>query len=398
MKQYLKIKIFILMMFGFSFSQTQPDLTVLFDQFDSTVTVYVDGDEIVIEADGVPGHLSPYFVQTYNQSNNGFYFWEDSDGDGINDLWMVTPSNMNLNPNRIAGQSYEFRVPLHPEINPNGPSDTFLGPIGASINGVPFFNEYESPTETLTNQVIQSFDPGNGHPAPQGRYHYHFPPESLYTVTEDNFLGFAADGFPVYGPKNPDSTNAQNLDDYHGEYGPTPDFPDSIYHYHTNFNTPYIIGAFAGTVGTGFGGGGGGGDPPDCDEVPPGQPCCGDGICGGPENETNCPEDCSSNVSLDYNSILPNKFSLEQNVPNPFNPTTIIRFNIPGSVGARHVSPLQLRIYDITSRLVETLLEEKLESGIHEVQWDASNQPSGVYFAELISGDVRKIRKMILLK
>ncbi|SVB18073.1 uncharacterized protein METZ01_LOCUS170927, partial [marine metagenome] len=289
-------------------AQDQPDMTILFNYFDSTVTIYVDNDEIVIEGDGVPSHLSPYFVQTYDQTQNGFYYWLDSDGDGINDLWMQTPANMNLNPNRIAQQGYEFRIPLYPAINPNGPADTFLGPIGVSINGVPFFNEYESPTETLTNQVIQSFDPGNGHPAPQGRYHYHFPPESLITVTEDNFLGFAGDGFPVYGPKNPDGNNAQNLDDYHGEFGPTPDFPDSIYHYHTNFTSPYIIGAFAGTLGTGFGGGGGGGgggDPPDCGEVPPGAPCCGDGNCGGPETETNCPEDCAT--TIDY-TIIVNEF------------------------------------------------------------------------------------------
>ena len=289
-------------------AQDPPDMTILFDYFDSTVTIYIDGDEIVIEGDGVPSHLSPYFVQTYGQTQNGFYYWFDSDGDGINDLWMQTPANMNLNPNRIAQQGYEFRIPLYPAINPNGPADTFLGPIGVSINGVPFFNEYESPTETLTNQVIQSFDPGNGHPAPQGRYHYHFPPESLITVTEDNFLGFAGDGFPVYGPKNPDGNNAQNLDDYHGEFGPTPDFPDSIYHYHTNFTSPYIIGAFAGTLGTGFGGGGGGGgggDPPDCGEVPPGAPCCGDGNCGGPETETNCPEDCAT--TIDY-TIMVNEF------------------------------------------------------------------------------------------
>ena len=289
-------------------AQDPPDMTILFDYFDSTVTIYVDGDEIVIEGDGVPSHLSPYFVQTYGQTQNGFYYWLDSDGDGINDLWMQTPANMNLNPNRIAQQGYEFRIQLYPAINPNGPADTFLGPIGVSINGVPFFNEYESPTETLTNQVIQSFDPGNGHPAPQGRYHYHFPPESLITVTEDNFLGFAGDGFPVYGPKNPDGNNAQNLDDYHGEFGPTPDFPDSIYHYHTNFTSPYIIGAFAGTLGTGFGGGGGGGgggDPPDCGEVPPGAPCCGDGNCGGPETETNCPEDCAT--TIDY-TIMVNEF------------------------------------------------------------------------------------------
>ena len=289
-------------------AQDPPDMTILFDYFDSTVTIYVDGDELVIEGDGVPSHLSPYFVQTYGQTQNGFYYWLDSDGDGINDLWMQTPANMNLNPNRIAQQGYEFRIPLYPAINPNGPADTFLGPIGVSINGVPFFNEYESPTETLTNQVIQSFDPGNGHPAPQGRYHYHFPPESLITVTEDNFLGFSGDGFPVYGPKNPDGNNAQNLDDYHGEFGPTPDFPDSIYHYHTNFTSPYIIGAFAGTLGTGFGGGGGGGgggDPPDCGEVPPGAPCCGDGNCGGPETETNCPEDCAT--TIDY-TIMVNEF------------------------------------------------------------------------------------------
>jgi len=284
-------------------AQDQSDMTILFNYFDSTVTIYVDGNDIVIEGDGVPSHLSPYFVQTYGQTQNGFYYWLDHNGDGINDFWMQTPANMNLNPNRIAQQGYEFRIPLHPAINPNGPADTFLGPIGVSINGVPFFNEYESPTETLTNQVIQSFDPGNGHPAPQGRYHYHFPPESLITVTEDNFLGFAGDGFPVYGPKNPNGNNAQNLDDYHGEFGPTPDFPASIYHYHTNFTSPYIIGAFAGTLGTGFGGGGGGGGfPPDCDQVPPGMPCCGDGTCGGPETEANCPEDCAT--TIDYTIII----------------------------------------------------------------------------------------------
>jgi len=295
-------------------AQDEPDMTILFNYFDSTVTIYVDNDEIVVEGDGVPSHLSPYFVQTYAQTQNGFYYWLDNNGDGINDFWMQTPANMNLNPNRIAQQGYEFRIPLHPAINPNGPADTFLGPIGISINGVPFFNEYESPTETLTNQVIQSFDPGNGHPAPQGRYHYHFPPESLITVTEDNFLGFAGDGFPVYGPKNPDGNNAQNLDDYHGEFGPTPDFPDSIYHYHTNFSSPYIIGAFAGTIGTGFGGGGGGGGgglPPNCDQVPPGMPCCGDGNCGGPETETNCPEDCAT--TIDYTIIVNEFMAANQN-------------------------------------------------------------------------------------
>ena len=70
----------------------------------------------------------------------------------------------------------------------------------------------------------------------------------VFSILEDNFLGFAADGFPIYGPKNPDSLNVSGLDDCNGEYGPTPDFPDSIYHYHTISVAPYIIGAYCGDL------------------------------------------------------------------------------------------------------------------------------------------------------
>ena len=62
---------------------------------------------------------------------------------------------------------------------------------------------------------------------------------------QDNFLGFVADGFPDLWTKNPDSLNASVFDDCNGEYGPTPDFPDSIYHYHTI--AVLNIGAIAGT-------------------------------------------------------------------------------------------------------------------------------------------------------
>ena len=273
----------------------QNDMTILFQYFDETVDIYVDGDEIVISADGVPSHLSPYFPETYNDSQNGLYYFEDLDEDGINDWYIDPHDEMNVNPNQIGLQDYEFRIPLYPEINSDGPTDTFLGSIGVSLNGVPLYNEYEGPVDELNMQTILSFDLAQGHPAPGGVYHYHFPPESLFVSSEDNFIGFAADGFPVYGPKNNDGYNVEDLDDFHGEFGPTPDFPDSIYHYHTTYTTPYIIGAFAGSIGTGFGGGGGGGGGGvvDCDDAPPGAPCCGDGICGGPETENNCPEDCA---------------------------------------------------------------------------------------------------------
>ena len=271
----------------------QNDMTVLFQYFDDSIDIYVDEDEIVISADGIPSHLSPYFPETYNDSENGLYYFEDLNSDGIND-WYINPHNgMNVNPNQIGLQDYEFRIPLNPVINPDGPTDTFLGEIGVSLNGVPLYNEYEDPVDQLDPQTILSFDLSQGQPAPGGLYHYHFPPESLFVSTEDNFIGFAADGFPVYGPKNMDGYNVDNLDDYHAEFGPTPDFPDSVYHYHTNYTSPYIIGAFAGAIGTGFGpgDGGGGDDIVDCEDVPPGAPCCGDGICGGPETDDNCPDD-----------------------------------------------------------------------------------------------------------
>ena len=84
-----------------SFSQEYPDLTILFEYFDETVEIYADGYEIVINADGVPHHKSPYFARTWAQTDNGFYYFIDEDGDGINDMWR-NAAGVNLNPNRIA--------------------------------------------------------------------------------------------------------------------------------------------------------------------------------------------------------------------------------------------------------------------------------------------------------
>ena len=104
------------------------------------------------------------------------------------------------------------------------------------------------------------------------------------------------------------------------------------------------------------------------------------------------------NVQLtnDTPNMQPKQFSLYPNFPNPFNPTTTIRFDIP--VGARHDSPLQLNIYDIAGRLVATLVDGWLNPGIHEIQWNGSKQASGVYFVEMVSGSFRVVQKMMLLK
>ena len=91
-------------------------------------------------------------------------------------------------------------------------------------------------------------------------------------------------------------------------------------------------------------------------------------------------------------AILLSDFSLHQNYPNPFNPNTTIRFEVETH---RHAT---LHIYDITGRVVKTLVDEQLQPGEYEVQWDASNVASGVYFYRLHAGDRQITRKLVLLK
>ena len=94
------------------------------------------------------------------------------------------------------------------------------------------------------------------------------------------------------------------------------------------------------------------------------------------------------------NGIVPETVHLYSNYPNPFNPATTIRFDIPVET-YRNTS---LQIFDITGRMVETLVNEKLEPGQHEIQWKASQHSSGVYFLRMETALFTKTQKMILLK
>ena len=96
-------------------------------------------------------------------------------------------------------------------------------------------------------------------------------------------------------------------------------------------------------------------------------------------------------VAIDV-EFLPNTFELYEPFPNPFNPTTAIRF----SVAATHAS--QLQVFDITGRLVETLIDKDLNQGEYTIQWNASSLPSGVYFVRLTSSMKTQTRKVLLLK
>ncbi|NOS85993.1 MAG: T9SS type A sorting domain-containing protein [Ignavibacteria bacterium] len=94
---------------------------------------------------------------------------------------------------------------------------------------------------------------------------------------------------------------------------------------------------------------------------------------------------------------IPQKYELLQNYPNPFNPVTKIRFNIPAFVETtRRV--VSLRIYDVLGKEIAVLVNENLKPGIYEIDWNAEDIPSGVYFYSLITNEFTQTKKMVVLK
>jgi hypothetical protein len=91
-------------------------------------------------------------------------------------------------------------------------------------------------------------------------------------------------------------------------------------------------------------------------------------------------------------TITPAVFKLNPPLPNPFNPTTTINYELPAA------SFVSLKVYDTVGRLVETLAEGQMAEGSHKVTFDGSGLPSGVYLYRLNAGENSATRKMVLLK
>jgi hypothetical protein len=89
---------------------------------------------------------------------------------------------------------------------------------------------------------------------------------------------------------------------------------------------------------------------------------------------------------------IPGSFELHQNFPNPFNPTTKIRFDVP------EASHVRLVIYNALGQEVETLVDERLTPNTYEADFDASHLSSGLYFYKLVTDGFAKTKKMLLLK
>jgi len=102
-------------------------------------------------------------------------------------------------------------------------------------------------------------------------------------------------------------------------------------------------------------------------------------------------------VSAARPAYVPREFALFQNIPNPFNATTRIDFNLPDA------GKVTLTVYNVLGQSVATLVDNHLEPGRHHVEWDSrsdggSEVPSGVYFYRLETASNQASRKMVLMK
>jgi Secretion system C-terminal sorting domain/FG-GAP-like repeat/FG-GAP repeat len=93
--------------------------------------------------------------------------------------------------------------------------------------------------------------------------------------------------------------------------------------------------------------------------------------------------------------LSPYKFDLYQNFPNPFNPNTVIKYQLP-SVGTQYI--VSLRVYDILGREVRTLVNELQRAGTHTITFNASGLSSGIYFYRLSTNHSILQRTMVLIK
>jgi len=89
---------------------------------------------------------------------------------------------------------------------------------------------------------------------------------------------------------------------------------------------------------------------------------------------------------------LPNAFELQQNFPNPFNPSTSIQY----AISSRQF--VSLKVYDVLGNEIATLINEEKPAGSYEAEFDANGLSSGVYFYKLTAGDFIMAKKMILTK
>lgn len=184
--------------------------------FSPNVKVTVTADTLIVKSDGIPNHPTAKFPNEHN-------------------------------PNSIRKQDYTFYIPRKPRIA-SKPTRLPMGPVGVALNGIPFYNPFNAEGEdAVTGLYAEVFDSCCGHPDQLGRYHYHKYPVCVKTPFHDRpgehsaLIGYAFDGFPIYGPQGESGKPPTDLDNCNGHTD-----AKRGYHYHVTAGFPYILGGYRG--------------------------------------------------------------------------------------------------------------------------------------------------------
>lgn len=214
-----------------STTELHPAFADFADDFD----IQLDGDEVVIETDGLPNHESPYWSNTTERSatdpRGGTLTTPAADKNHELFVEPTATSHESMAPGNIDdfNGSYTLRVPVNPT-KASSTSSTGLGAIGFAVSGSMIYNDEEGPNVPL-DDAAPSLDFNGAHTGPQS-YHYHLEPKA-WSDDDHKLIGIMADGFFLYGRR--DSENGDyptDLDASGGHFGPTIHNPDGEYHYH----------------------------------------------------------------------------------------------------------------------------------------------------------------------
>ncbi len=263
----------------FSFSKLQPQIAM--------IALIIGSLGAIATAEDVPSDFMPiggkwyvkagdkpvYFYRDADRFVDLFsYHTKDSNKDGIDNVRLSHDTQFLIiesqgypnhptatfpnsgNPNTIRVQNFQFRLPLEPKLAQKI-TRVPMGPIGMALNGVVFFNPFEAGGMNAVEGYSEVWlDSCCGHPQQTGVYHYHKFPSCVKSPFPDDgkqhspVLGFAWDGFPIYGPYEEAGVMARDLkgsnalDVCNGHN-------DNVrgYHYHvTPGRFPYTIGGYAG--------------------------------------------------------------------------------------------------------------------------------------------------------
>lgn len=203
------------------------ELHAAYADFAEDFDIYLDGDEVVIETDGLPNHESPYW-----STNNALYV----------EPTVADPDEMAPGTIDNFNGSYTLRVPVSPE-KASSTSSTGLGAIGIAVSGSVIYNDEEGPNVPLDN-AAPGLDFNGAHTGPQS-YHYHLEPKA-WSDDDENLIGVISDGFFLYGRKcNSTGTYPTDLDASGGHTSTTQHSTDAEYHYHIQnelyLNQYYIL-------------------------------------------------------------------------------------------------------------------------------------------------------------